>query len=145
MGAKEWLERGWKLNDEIDALLEARCKAAELALRATASWAEKVQTSPGNASEEHNINLAYLSRKIDEKIDELYLVKTEILTAVGMVENSAYRTLLIERYINFKTWEEIAERMGRSAYWTRTRLHDDALAEIEKGGNFISPPRPNTD
>ena len=35
--------------------------------------------------------------------------------------------LLYERYINLKSWEQVAEACDRSDKWCRTRLHSNAL------------------
>lgn len=135
--AKDWLMRGWRLDREINSLNEARSRAYAQLTGGAISYGEKVQKTKLNNQEE--LRIAYLAYedKINRRIAELIKVKTEILTAVEMVNNPTLRTLLIERYINFKTWEQVAESMGYSAEWTEIRLHKMALTKI---GEVIPPP-----
>ena len=100
MTAKEWLNRGRNLNEEINALIKAKEKALYDAC---------------------NVSIAY---------DKVYKIKQEILKAVSAVDNSTYRALLIERYINFKTWEQIADYMNYSRMHV-TRLHGRALQKVK--------------
>jgi len=73
---------------------------------------ERVQSSA-----DHNVKLvqlASLEQEIDKRVDELCAMKLKILAAINEVSDSTLRTLLIERYISFKTWEQIAVDMGYS-------------------------------
>lgn len=131
MTTKEWLSRGWKLHGEINALLEEKKLAFDLACSATASTdKERVTTTRRNCSEDKFIRYAEYERQIDSRIDMLYRIKQEIRQAIEQVENPIYRTLLIKRYLNFKTWEKIAEEMNYS-YMHITRLHGKALQEVK--------------
>lgn len=134
MTVKEWLNRGYKLDKEINALLEEREKTFNEACKMSAppSDNERVSGTHANSTEEKYIRYAEYSRMIDSRIDELYAVKQEILTAITAVNNNTYRTLLILRYIRFKTWEQIAEEMNYSDVWVRTKLHSKALHEVSK-------------
>lgn len=133
MTVKDWLHRGYKIDKEINALLLEREKAFNLACKVSAppSDNERVKASAGNGSENRYIKYAEYSRLIDSRIDRLYQVKNEILTVISAVENNTYRTLLILRYVQFKTWEEIADCMGYEVRWLY-RLHQKALKMCEK-------------
>lgn len=133
MTAKEWLGRGYKIDKEINALLEEREEAFATACKVTAPPcdAEKVSATSGNGSERRFIKYSDYSRLIDCRIDELYRIKSEIMTVIALIDNNIYRTLLIMRYVQFKTWEEIAECMGYSDKWLRTYLHQKALKKCE--------------
>ncbi len=139
MTAKEWLNRGWKLNNEINQLLEAKRKAFELATKAATGTAEeRVQTTKTNTSENRMIRLADYDIEIDRQIDKLVAIKHEILTAISAVEDPTCRALLVARYINFKTWEDIAEDIDKSERWVRTNIHQRALKKME---SVIHSPR----
>ena len=131
MTTKEWLKRGWKLDREINQLIEARDEAFAAATSTTCGTeGEKIQASQKNASEAKIIRYTAYTEQIDKRIDELYRIKQEVLDAVSAVENAAYRTLLFERYVLFKTWEQIAVDMNYS--WRQiARLHGKALGEIK--------------
>ena len=133
MTTKEWLSRAKKMDSEINRLLEEQAKALTTATGSTAPIAgEKVQTSRRNRSESKFLNYAAYSELIDRSIDELYAVKKEILSAINELDSSTLRTLLIARYINFHTWEEIAVEMNYSYVHVVNNLHPRALREIEK-------------
>lgn len=134
MTVKEWLSRGYKIDREINALLSEREEAFALACKVTAppSDNEKVSATTGNGSEARFIKYADYSKLIDRRIDELYRIKSEIMTVITLIDNNTYRTLLIMRYVQFKTWEQIAEGMGYSDKWVRTYLHKMALEVCEK-------------
>ena len=134
MTVKEWLSRGYKIDREINALLSEREEAFALACkgRAPPSDNEKVSATTGHGSEARFIKYADYSKLIDRRIDELYRIKSEIMTVITLIDNNTYRTLLIMRYVQFKTWEQIAESMGYSDKWVRTYLHKMALEMCEK-------------
>ena len=127
MTAKEWLKRGWKLDREINALLRTKEETRERLMSITAGYAgEPVQ---GTRDPHRYDRLAELDDKIDQRIDQLVAIKQEILDAINQVPDERYRTLLIERYVNCKTWEQIAVDMNYSFRWTM-RVHGQALLEI---------------
>lgn len=131
MTAKQWLERGRNLNNEIETLLTAQQRALELACKTSSgSTDDKVQTSRRNTSEDRFISYADYERLINDKIDKLYQVQREITDAIYRVDNSTLRTVLIERYINFNTWEQIAVNMSYG-YRHVCRLHGIALKKIK--------------
>lgn len=138
MTTKEWLNRGHKLDNEINALLkeqhEAFTKATGFNYNADG---EKVQTSKRNTSEDRFINYASYSELIDSRIDELYAIKQEILSVINKVDDSVLRTLLVEKYINFHTWEQISCDMNYSYVHVVHNLHPKALDEISKIVNRI--------
>lgn len=132
ISVKKWLNRGWKLNEEINTLLEEERRAFDNASRITsASDGERVQSSTGNSSERRFINYTEYAMLIDGYIERLTAIKEEIFMAIYKVENSTYRTLLIKRYIQFKTWETIAEEMHYEVRWVH-KLHGRALKKINK-------------
>ena len=131
MTTKEWLNRGRNLNEEINALIKAKEKALYDACNVSIAYdKERVQESQNNSTEAKFTRFADYSKAIDERIDELYKIKQEILKAISGVDNSTYRALLIERYINFKTWEQIADYMNYSRMHV-TRLHGRALQKVK--------------
>lgn len=133
MTTKEWLSRGWKLDNEINALLSEQKRAFDIACGTTTRISDdKVQASRGNSAETKFINYLEYSKMIDDRIDELYAIKQEILKAINKLEDNTYRTLLIERYINFKTWENIAVDMNYCYKHIVHTLHPKSLKCIKE-------------
>lgn len=128
MTTKEWLMRGWKIDKEINSLIEARDRIYERTLGGAVGYGEKVQSSRQNAEENLRITYMAYTEKINNRIKELNEIKTEIITVINNVQSSTLRTLLIERYINYKTWEQIEEILGYSYVHIVHRLHPKALA-----------------
>ena len=138
MTSKEWLNRGYKLDKEINALLKEQSAALTRATGSTCGTnAERVQTSRRNTTEDRFINYASYSELIDNRIDELYAIKQEILSAISKVNDAVLRTLLIEKYVNFHTWEQIACNMNYSYVHVVHNLHPKALNAISKIVNSI--------
>lgn len=131
MTTKEWLNRGREMDKEINALLEEKEKAFSRACSATAPTDhERVTTTRRNTSEDKFAQYAEYERRIDRMIDKLFQIKQEIIAAIECVNEPVYRTLLIKRYLNFKTWEQIAVEMNYS-YRQTVRLHGKALQEVK--------------
>lgn len=129
MTAKAWLKRGWQLDREINSLLRTKEETRAWLMSVTAGYdGESVQ---GTRDPHKYDRLAELDEKIDQRIDQLVAVKQEIMDAIAQVEDSRYRTLLTERYMEFRTWEQIAVDMNYS-YMHTCRLHGEALRELEK-------------
>lgn len=132
MTIKEWFEKGRKLGEEIEALKEQKEKAFFAACNITpAVDRERVQESTQNGTERKFTKYAEYSELIDNRIAELMEYREKMLNAINKVESPIYRTLLIERYINCKSWEETAEIIGYSREHLCRELIDKALSKIE--------------
>ena len=113
--AKEWLNRGWKLNEIINKKLETQYNAFNLACNATSCiGGEKVQTSQKNSVEANFVRYADISREVDSLISELYEIRREILGVIKTVPNRFYRKILYWHCFCFKDWEWIAEKTKMS-------------------------------
>lgn len=132
MTAEEWLNRGYKLNETIKLLDKAKMRAYDIAVGTAIELKEKVQESHGNSVENKLVTYADYCRDIDKHKTELFRILKEITGVIMQVEDGRLRALLICRYLSFMSWEQVAEEIGQSDRWTRTRLHSDALSEIEK-------------
>ena len=133
MTAKDWLERGWKLQMQIQQLSDEKEKAFCLACGASdRPQGEKVQTGKNNVQEYRMVSYTDYSIKLTQRLCELCTVKLEIEEAIERIGDPLLRALLIARYINMKPWEQIAEELEYSDKWTRTGLHARALLEMEQ-------------
>ena len=72
-----------------------------------------------------------LENELDNDIDKLVDLKAEVTKRIDEIPDMECRLLLMLRYLNFKTWEEIAEKMGYSDRHIR-RLHCFALNKFSK-------------
>ena len=133
MTVAEWFKKGRRLNFEIEELKEARNQAFNSACCGAVDYStERVQTSKGNDAERKFANYTNLTVEIDKRITELSEHRRKMLGLINKIDDSIYNALLLGRYYNCKSWEEVAEGIGYSDKWTRTFLHDNALKEAEK-------------
>lgn len=128
---KEWLSRARNMQKRLDALQESKRKAYEIACSSTASirpdaaaQVSSVQTDGKTA------RYAYFSEEADKQIERLEQVRSEILNVIAQMKDNTLATLLIEYYVNDKTWYEVANTLKYSYYEIVHRKHPTALKEI---------------
>lgn len=116
MNKVEWLMRGWYIDDEINDLIKEQRQAFELSVKTTTSFSiDGGKKAVANSSENKFTHYISYSKKIDNRIDDLYAVKNEIVTAINKVSDTRCRTILFKRFIQHKKVEEIAEETHYSA------------------------------
>ncbi len=134
MTAKEYLSQIRRLTNKIIRLEREKEQLLEIA------------SSPKTNTFERNYNASRATEasfvKYVEKADEvnrliqsesarLNELKDSIISAVMELESSDERYLLISRYIEFASWEKIAERLNFSLSWVY-KLHGRALRNFQK-------------
>jgi hypothetical protein len=88
--------------------------------------------SPTTSRTEHfAVKIADLELEISREIQALLEEKQELREKIESMPNLLLRTVLIERYLNFKKWEQIAVDMNYDYAYIQ-RLHKKALEEYEK-------------
>lgn len=127
MTAKEWLDRGRRIQMEIDALEQTKIN---LLLRATRMTPVYTDMPKGGGDYDKFGAYADFAMKIDARVKELQAVSTEIFDVVCRVNDERYRAVLTYRYLNYLPWEAIAEAMSYDVRHV-TRLHGEALAAVE--------------
>lgn len=87
--------------------------------------------SPNRANiiEDGVIAIDEIESSINKDIDELVNLKSKIENKIESVDDLKLREVLKCRYLDFKTWEEIAYRNECSWRWIYS-LHEKALDEI---------------
>lgn len=132
ISVREFLCQGRGLKLEIDELQEAHQKAFDLACSMSRKSEEEIATSV----EMKYANYAQYSAMIEKRIKDLSIHRKKMLEIINKIPSTTHRTLLIARYINCESWEEVAESIGyESVKWVRTTLHDKAIASAEKNKN----------
>lgn len=130
MTAKEFFEHGRELQKEIDKLQEERTCAFEKACGAITNYnSDHVQHSKRNTTEAKNIEYMERQEQLIKLIDESFAYKIKMFKVIYLLEDTTLRAVLLARYINCSTWEDIANRMK----YTREhchKLHRKALTTI---------------
>lgn len=129
MTIKEYLSQAYRIDQRINSKLEQVRNLRELAVKATSTLSDTYSSGSGNKQKMEGVivKIIDLENEIDEEIDRLVDLKQEIVSLIKKVKNPEYQTLLELRYLNFKTWEQIASEMHYSIQHT-FRIHDKALS-----------------
>ena len=129
MTIKEYLSQAYRIDQRINSKLEQVSSLRELAVKATSTLSDTYSSGSGNKQKMEGVivKIIDLENEIDEEIDRLVDLKQEIVSLIKKVKNPEYQTLLELRYLNFKTWEQIASEMHYSIQHT-FRIHDKALS-----------------
>lgn len=136
MDAKAYLERARNLNLQIDSKLEQVCALRQLATKASSVISlvpPSGMTNP-HRLEDTIIKIIDMEHEVDDAIDEMVELKADIMKSIGQVPDERERVILELRYLAFKDWNAIAERLGlhvRQVY----RIHEEALKNIEIPGD----------
>lgn len=133
MNAKQYLRQVRRLDNIVNAKLEQVEMLRAITTRMTTNLTtNKVQES--NIPDKISTlicKIVDLEKEITNDIDKLIDLKTEIMRKIDSIQNDNYRLLLTLRYLNFKSWEQIAVEMGFTFQWVH-ELHKRALIEFEK-------------
>ena len=116
MNAKQFLSRGRWIEREITSLIRTRDETRDRLTHITQNYdGDGAQTTKDPHKFDALVELEY---KLDERIDELCAVKTEILDAIGKLEDSRERLALQLYYIDMKSWEQVCVELHYS--WRQT-------------------------
>lgn len=121
--------RGWRLNREINNLIDAREAYRAMLTSVTPNLSGDVVQS---TKDPHKFDrLAEYDDALGANIAEYDHIMWEIHTTIHKVKDSRYRLLLLDRYTLFKSWEQIAvdECYNIRHVW---RLHGEALKAVEE-------------
>ena len=140
MNVKEYLKQGALLDKRINFNLRRlqEMKSGICSLTSSRIGGDKVQTSPdGDAPFVKALErLEDMQEQINKQIDLLLDLKQQIDTAIHTVESDEYQLLLLYRYIEDLTWDEIGIALGIGKT-TVKRWHQEALQKVRMPENPI--------
>lgn len=130
MTAKEYLMQYRRAEQEIDRLLEEKARWTALAEKMTPS----LSGIPGGAGGGDRLGetvakIVDLEREIGAKVDELVEHYRKIGEVVSQISDAKEREVLLRRYIQGQSWEEIGERMGVTERWVY-QVHKRAIFSL---------------
>ena len=128
MTAQEYLKQAYRLDQRINSKIEQLATLNDLARRATATYTG-IPHSPNKGSQTMSNTIDRiidLQDEINQDIDKLVDLKTEIRAVIDAVAETDLRLILEERYLNWKSWEQIAVSLGYNLRYLH-RLHRQAL------------------
>lgn len=129
--AREYLDQAYRLDERINSRLLQLAQLKDMATTITSHIKDIcVQESHNNHKLEDTIvKIVEQEKEIDNEIDALVELKTDVRHVIDKVPNVEQRLLLEERYLCFKSWEEIAADMSYGLRWIY-KLHDKALKSV---------------
>ena len=133
MTAKEYLDQAYRIDARINSKLEQVHALRELAVKASAGYSD-MPGCPNRRIDKLEATMAKIidyEYEINDDIDKLVALRREIGKVINMVPNLDYQTLLEQRYISFKSWEQIAVFMTYNLRWLY-KQHKNALDEVQK-------------
>jgi DNA-directed RNA polymerase specialized sigma subunit len=137
LNAKEYLRQLRRLNDIVQSKLDQIETLRSLAQKIT--YVPKIvsvqESIPEDKMTELISKIVDLQKELETDINNLLDLKLEIMHQINSIDNDDYKLLLMLRYLNFKTWEEIAVEMGCSYQWVHV-LHSKALIYFQEKVQF---------
>lgn len=125
MTAKEYLNRGYRLNLLIKSDKEKIEELESLACAITSPSFDGMPhsgTIGADAKFAREINkniekICALKKELANEISRYIEVNNEIRKVIGTISNKDFQTLLQFRFLNYFSWEKIADEMGYSERW----------------------------
>lgn len=132
MTAKEYLSQAYRLDQRAASKAEQIFQLRGLATQATATMSNMPRNASPNPHRMEGIivKIVDLENDLNADIDRLLDLKREIVKVIDAVENPDQQLLLSLRYLNFKSWEQIAVTLGYSMVYT-FQLHKKALENVK--------------
>lgn len=131
MTPKEYLKQAYYLDKCINSKLSQIAALRTLATKCTATFTDTPRNPNKNSTMADILDrLIDLEIELSKEIDEFVDLKLEIEQVIKKANNPEYQILLEMRYLNFRTWGEIANEMNYgidNVY----RIHRKALDLIE--------------
>ena len=114
MSNKELLNQAYHLDLRIESKLQQVESLRSLATKATTTYTAEPVSGTRDVHKREDIicKIVDLEAEINADIDQLIELKRKLREMIEAVPNVSYRTILELRYLNFRTWEEIAVAMG---------------------------------
>lgn len=131
MGAKEYLQQvrnaDIAIKDKMEELAGLRALATNISV---VNEGERVQSSESQDKMADTMcKIADLEMEIQAEIEKLLSLKRRIRKVIGQVSEPTLMSVLHKRYLQYKSWEEIAVEMNFTYRWC-IKLHGKALQEV---------------
>lgn len=130
--AQIWLERVQKIDVQISNKLIEQRQWRDIALGITSNMeGERVQSSGAKSKMADAVERCVdMEADIDSLVDTLIDVKKEVIQTIEAVDSPIEYNILHMRYIQFKEFQEIADRYGMDYGWATT-THGRALKSVQ--------------
>lgn len=134
MSAKQYLKRIRSLDKQILAHLEQITVQRALATKVVSVLQDAPQSHSGYYGDRlANIvaEIVDMEEQLQKDLEEYINLKSKVIMQINSMEDGRLKLVLYHRYLNQKTWEDIACDLNCSVQWVHA-LHGQALQEFEK-------------
>ena len=137
---KEYLNKIRYIDNEINAKEEIKQRMYERLASVKATQYREIDVQGGirKTSEDRILEYIEYSEHINELIDGLVNLKMTVVEEIEKIDDGLYRTILTERYINNRKWDDIAGILDYEDSRPIFRAHNDALREFIKVNKYVS-------
>lgn len=126
----EYLSRYRKLGKRIEQLSTERAMWLSRACKTTQTISDMPKAKNGAQGDSGEVaQYIEIGEEITRELRNLHRLRREIRTVIAALEDDILQTLMLYRYIDGMTFEEIAVKMNYS-YVHVCRLHGQALSKI---------------
>lgn len=126
----EYLSRYQKLGKRIEQLCAERAVWLSKACKITQAITDMPKAKNGKQGNSGELEkYVEIGEEITKELQKLHRMRREIRSIISTLEDDTLQTLMLYRYINGMTFEEIAVKMNFSWRWTIT-LHGRALEKL---------------
>ena len=130
MTKKEFLNQYRNAEREIAIKLDEIVWLRAMATKVTQVLTpDKVKGGMENRREESIAKIVDMEKEIGASIDNLKKIREQVECAINAIPDANQRDVLRLRYLNGKTWEQIAVQLEFSYQWV-CKLHGRALQNI---------------
>jgi len=137
MTAKKYLQQAYYLSRRIDDAKDELARLREQAYNVASVDTEKdkIQTGVACTTSAAALEIVELEMRINKQINEFAVKRNEIEKNINKVQCEQMKSILLMRYINFKSLKEIARKMNYS-YVHIKRIHGKSIHYFEKNIDF---------
>jgi len=130
--AKEYLMQYRRAACRVDAAAEhlAQLRAAAECITPNYGISGGVVHQTGDKLGAAVAKLVDAENRVSDELELLEATERDVISTIGKITDETLHTLLYERYINGKTWEQIAVALNYS-YRQTTRMHGAALIAVK--------------
>ena len=132
MNAKQYLGQAYQLDQRVNLKLQQISALRSLAEKVTSTIKENVVSHTANTTSLQDviIRLMEVECELNQQIDDLVDLKTDIIQKLNALCNIDYQLVLEKRYLYYMPWHEIAADLQFGLRWVHI-LHTRALQVLD--------------
>lgn len=131
MTSKEELKMLRRHKAVIDRIAAEKAELEDVLYKCTSRADGMPKSGGGDRMGSLVARVADLQDDLAAELDRYLQVRDMVTAKIGHLEDERFRDVLVYRYVAMRTWEDVAECMGRDVRYVY-KLHGWALAEYER-------------